>query len=70
MNCTGGVMTVCPFYLREKTKKIMCEGCADSAEIGIFFSAEESKNAWQERYCYDMKGFHYCPVARMLFTKY
>jgi len=58
-------VAVCPFYERESTRSITCEGMTDTTQCSIKFPDEGGKRRWFDKYC---GGFEYtkCPYARYL----
>ena len=68
-NFTGGANTVCPFYDRENSTSITCEGIFAPSVITMKFKSAKDKKAWQECNCF-LFEYKNCPVARGLIEKY
>lgn len=68
-NITGGALCVCPFYLREATMSISCEGFVGEACL-IRFVSQRAKLEWQIAHCESMEYASRCPYAAMLEAMY
>ncbi len=60
---------ICPFFVRERDKKIACESVVPGCTMLLEFCAVEEKKAYRKRYC---QSFSYtkCPIAQMLESSY
>ena len=65
----GSTHTVCPFFIREYSKSVSCEGLSERDEIIYKFGSEPAKNAHQRKYCFGY-NFTRCPIAKVIFDKY
>ena len=56
---------VCPFYHRENSEKIFCEGLSKETSIQLTFSTVRALKAHRNVFCC---GFNFigCPIAKML----
>ena len=66
---TGGADTICPFFLRDYTHTITCEGAVDGEETVHRFATVKDKVAHQERYCFK-REYGECPYVAPLEIKY
>lgn len=62
--------TKCPFYQRERTLSITCEGLMDKTMMQIKFPDAEMRLRHQRCYCRSIERWHLCPYARILELKY
>lgn len=64
-----GAVIVCPFFIKEIDKKIICEGVVDQTTTLIRFCSEDQKRGHRKMYC---QGFQFpkCPIAEILNKKY
>lgn len=64
----------CPFYGRDDSNGIICEGVQDNTALRLMFQDKhggkqaEAKRCYMETYC--MGKYQYCRLARMLEMKY
>lgn len=65
----GGAHAVCPFFIREYSKSVSCEGLSDQAEIIYKFGSAHAKCAHQRRYCFGY-DFARCPIAEAILKQY
>lgn len=68
-NFTGGVLNVCPFYLRETNKSISCEGFAGEACL-VRFRCQADKLKWATEHCERFDYVRRCPYAAMMEALY
>lgn len=54
----------CPFFLRSKKKRIVCEGFIDGSTLKIDFDTQDCRNLHRKAFC-DSK-YQYCEIYRML----
>lgn len=62
-NFTGGVTTVCPYYIRETAKSITCTGVIRGTNAMSRFENSEEKAKWQSSKCTTF-CYSNCPIAR------
>ena len=65
----GSTNTVCPFYVREATYEVSCEGINGCECLKICFSSSEEKTEWQEEVC-ATHDFMLCPLAAVIAYEY
>ena len=62
----------CPYYIENNSKyqnvthQIRCEGVDSVGKICLFFRSEAKKKAHRQAFCYSIKEYHQCPVAKVL----
>lgn len=73
----GLVETVCPFYLREAKRCILCRSVLDDADPDNYtvcesytFFVDGAKEDHQRRYCFDITGYELCPRAAAILKKF
>lgn len=65
-------LIACPYYLENTTKfqnvthQIRCEGIDSVGKICLFFKSDKGKKEHRETFCYSIKAYHQCPVAKVL----
>lgn len=62
--------TKCPFYQRERTLSITCEGLIDKTMMQIKFPDADMRLQHQRCYCRSIERWHLCLYARILELKY
>lgn len=67
-NTAGGVLSLCPFYLRDGKCSITCEGLIDNSRMIIMFEEAQQRQEWQEKNCYLYRCD--CPYKKILEKKY
>jgi hypothetical protein len=65
INTTGSANAICPFYLRESTKSISCEGFAGEACL-IRFDSAGARRTWALDHCERYDYGERCPYAKMM----
>lgn len=63
-----GKDAICPFYSKEDTFAVFCEGVEDNTVIKLVFEDKKSKHNYKQRCCYNWLSK--CEIARMLSKKY
>lgn len=66
----GSARTICPFYMRETSECITCEGFHRRMTLRMDFETEESKAGWQREKCNTFSYMESCPLARELSGQY
>lgn len=59
---------MCPFYHREDTCRVLCEGPAKGVDLQLSFGRRRSFEHHRRECCYG--NWEHCPVAQMLLKKY
>lgn len=67
---TGGALTICPYYIREKGCEIICEGVINGTQTIIPFGSSKAKADYQQNCCFDKDGAACCLLAVKLNEKY
>ena len=60
--------TVCPFYQKEFSTRIICEGLMDESSCSTTFANHEAKDKHKRALC--EKEFTKCPLCDALYKKY
>lgn len=58
----------CPFYHREESFKIICEGIDPSTSTVLMFHMQDGLKLFKKSHCYALNSK--CPIAKMLYSKY
>ena len=61
---------VCPFYIREETLKIRCEGYRNGTKIHLCFDCKNRKTEHKKKYCKDMDNYKDCPLYAVIDEQY
>lgn len=61
---------VCPFYRRNDTNRICCEGVDKTNTINIVFECKEKALEYQRHFCNDIVNHRKCWLCRMLNAKW
>lgn len=61
---------VCPFYRRNDTNRICCEGVSFENTLNIVFESEKGMVRYEKRFCDSMDHHKNCLVYQMLNRKY
>ena len=61
---------VCPFYRRNDTNRICCEGVDKTNTINLVFESKEEVLKYQREFCNDILQHRDCRVCRMLTEKW
>ncbi len=61
---------VCPFYLQEEERALICEGLGNGQCSIVNFDGEYQKLAWIKTKCQSFRCYELCPVAEALYKKY
>lgn len=70
MSCFISKYAVCPFYHRNDTNRICCEGVEDNNTINIVFGAKQDMLAYEKHFCDNIERHKKCLVYQMLNKKY
>ena len=62
-------LAMCPFYLKEDTLRIRCEGVNGEAVTHLVFNDNKAKKRYKQEYCYTPK-YEQCLLCIMLNSKY
>lgn len=66
----GASYAKCPFYLRDRTKEIHCEGMVPGSEMRLHFASGKARREHMEQECYQLPRQNHCAYCRMLLQKY
>lgn len=69
-NWTCSALVVCPYYLRENERQVVCEGLLEGMEMSLRFASRIDKIAHQRRVCCSWGYKTACPYAAMLEARY
>jgi len=58
-------LPVCPFYLGENERAILCEGLAADSRSVQYFGSHDKKEAWLKSVCADTRCAKLCPITCM-----
>ena len=61
---------VCPFYRRNDTNRICCEGVDKSNTINLVFESKEKTLDYERVFCNDIVKHKDCLICRMLMEKW
>ena len=61
---------VCPFYSRNDTNRICCEGVSKTNTINLVFEAKERTLDYQRHFCNDIVRHKDCLICQMLTKKW
>lgn len=60
----------CPFFHKNENNKIVCDGMITRTTLHIVFVSAEDKKNYLKALCCSMKGYHDCPISKMLEDNY
>lgn len=60
----------CPFFDQSENHKIVCEGVVTRTKLHIYFFNNDDKGNYLRALCCSVKGYHLCPIAKMLEDNY
>lgn len=60
---------VCPFYRRNDTNRICCEGVDTSNTLNLVFGSQKKMHEYVVRYCNSMERYQSCLICQMLMAK-
>lgn len=66
----------CPYYIENnseyqiKQNQIRCEGVESIGTICLVFDNRKDHIIHKRRYCYDIEGYHDCPICKLLDDKW
>lgn len=66
----SGRDVVCPYFLREESRCLSCEGWVNRTSIKWTFASREEKTRYMKKRCEKMDGYQRCLVAAVLERKY
>lgn len=69
-NWRCSALVVCPYYLRENERFIVCEGLMERVEMSLHFDDQARKIAYQRNTCCTWGYAKRCPNAAALEAKY
>lgn len=61
---------VCPFYSRNDTNRICCEGVSKTNTINLVFETKEKTLDYQRHFCNDIVRHKDCLICQMLTKKW
>jgi hypothetical protein len=62
------VYVKCPYYLREKQQRIICEGLGPGTSIHLVFGNQDDLKDYKQSYC--MKCWQQCHLTKMQNRRY
>lgn len=62
------VDVLCPFYLSDDRRRILCEGAAPGAVTAQLFRRREDTELWLRQRC--CRDYRHCPIHTGLMAKY
>lgn len=66
----------CPYYIGNthtymtKLNQIRCEGIVKDSVVSISFETKAQEQAYRDRYCNDIHGYHSCLICKALDRKW
>lgn len=60
---------VCPFYRRNETNRIVCEGVDETNTINLVFTSRSEWREYEKTYCNIMGNYKNCLICQMLTAK-
>lgn len=69
-NQATAARVVCPFYLRDKTTTLVCEGIKQNDPFALRFRERADKVRWMCAYCEKYEYAKACPNAKQLMEIY
>ena len=69
-NLESNVLSVCPFFVRERGTRIVCEGIVPDTLIETDFKNSRSKKLHQKCCCYSFEYRARCSLCRAIYQKY
>lgn len=64
------VDVVCPYFRRNDSNRIRCEGVKASNTINLVFEDTKKQDEYLADFCCDMDNFKRCLICRALNSKY
>ena len=61
---------VCPYYRKNDTNRICCEGVEDNNVVHLVFGTPQEWRAYEERFCNSMENYNKCKLCQMLDRKW
>ena len=61
---------VCPFYRRNDTNRICCEGVDDTNTLNLVFGSKPALLEYEKRYCNSIDNHKRCLLCQMLSSKW
>lgn len=62
----GKGSAICPYFVREASKQVTCEGFIEGAYIAVVFQSNEDLQWWQKEKCLSWNYLD-CPIAQKLY---
>lgn len=69
-NQASAARVICPFYLRDGSGAVACEGIGESNATLLRFEKEQNRLRWMAEHCERHDFGEVCPLAEMLARKY
>lgn len=60
----------CPYYRKNDSNRIVCEGFKKKTYINITFEDTKKLKEYKEQYCNDIQNYNDCMICAMLNKKY
>lgn len=66
----------CPYYIGNtntymtKLNQIRCEGIEKDSSISLSFETKAQEQAYREKFCHDIQGYHNCLICKALNRKW
>lgn len=59
----------CPFYKRDDSQKITCEGVVDESTLSLNFTKKDGKRTQFTVFCCNTQNYKCCEIYRMLMSE-
>lgn len=69
-NIESNVLSVCPFFIRDRGNCILCEGVVPDTHIETSFKSTAAKKLHQECCCFSFEYRKRCAVCKAIYKKY
>lgn len=69
MNVKKDDYVMCPFYKKEETTNVRCEGPIEDTRLVLQFANKAKRLRYQEKYC-KTENYKKCRIRKMLEEKY
>lgn len=70
MSCYISKYVVCPFYHRNDTNRICCEGVSKTNTVNLVFESPKKTLEYEKQFCDEMDRHKECLVYQMLMKKW
>ena len=69
-NWRCSALVICPYYLRENERQVVCEGMKEGVEMMLRFASLQEKVTHQHQVCCTWEYRSACPYAALLEARY